>query len=95
MKLSAYQTALIAFLGVMNLVAFILMGADKRRAERKLWRIPEKTLFLSAIFGGSLGSLLGMYFFRHKTRHWYFCLFIPLILLAHIALGYFFFDKLR
>ena len=68
MKLSIYQTALIAFLGVMNLIAFILMGADKRRAERKRWRIPEKTLFLSAIFGGSLGSLLGMYFFRHKTR---------------------------
>lgn len=94
MKLSLYQSILLVFLGVMTLIGFISMGADKKRAEKKRWRIPEKTLFLIALLGGSLGSVLGMQFFRHKTKHWYFALFMPLILLAHIALLVLFFKKL-
>ena len=94
MKLSIYQIILLAYLFVINLIAFILMGADKKRAEKKRWRIPEKTLFLTAILGGSLGSVLGMQVFRHKTKHWYFALFMPLILLAHIALMVLYFKKI-
>lgn len=55
-----------------NILAFSLMGIDKRRARRHLWRIPEKTLFLVVLLGGGIGGTLGMFFFRHKTKHWYF-----------------------
>lgn len=70
-----------------NLAAFALMGADKRRAQRCRWRIPERTLFLSALVGGSLGAILGMYFFHHKTKHLHFVVGLPLILLAQLILG--------
>lgn len=63
------------------------MGADKSKARKGARRIPEKTLFLYSIIGGSLGSWAGMYLFRHKTKHWYFVIFMPLILLAHIIIG--------
>ena len=68
------------YLLVMNLIGFSLMGTDKRRARRHVWRISEKTLFLAAILGGSLGAWAGMYVFHHKTKHWYFSVGIPLIL---------------
>ena len=71
---------------VMNLLAFVLMGADKRKARRGAWRIPEMTLFLvTALFGG-LGGTLGMYAFRHKTKHWYFKLGFPALLIVQVAL---------
>lgn len=70
-----------------NLAAFALMGADKRRAQRCRWRIPERTLFLSALVGGSLGAILGMYFFHHKTKHLHFVVGLPLILLVQLILG--------
>ena len=77
---------LLVVLTVMNLLAFALMGADKRKARRGAWRIPEMTLFLvTALFGG-LGGTLGMYYFRHKTRHWYFKLGFPALLVAQLAL---------
>ena len=76
----------IAYLVLMNLVAFIVCGLDKRAARRKKWRIPEKTLFLLAIIGGSTGMLLAMYVFRHKTRHRKFVVGIPAILLMQVAL---------
>ncbi|OUP22591.1 hypothetical protein B5F29_00925 [Lachnoclostridium sp. An196] len=63
------------------------MGLDKRKARKNLWRIPEKTLFLSAILGGSAGAIAGMYVFHHKTRHWYFVIGMPLILVIQIGLG--------
>ena len=69
------------------LLGFILMGVDKRRAIRHAWRIPEAHLFGCAILGGSLGSILGMYTFRHKTKHWYFVFGMPAILLIQIILG--------
>lgn len=76
----------IAYLIVINIIGLAIMGIDKSRAKRHAWRIPEKTLFLVSIIGGSIGTLAGMYVFRHKTRHWYFVIGMPAILLLHIAL---------
>ena len=75
------------YLVIANLWAFGLMWFDKRRARRGGRRIRERTLFLSALLGGSLGAVLGMRAFRHKTQHWYFVWGMPLILLAQAALG--------
>ena len=70
---------------VMNTAAFALMGHDKHCARRGLWRVPERTLFLvTACFGG-LGGVLGMRVFHHKTWHWYFRVFFPLLLILQIA----------
>ena len=85
-----------AALAALNLVSFCLMAADKRRAKKGKWRIPEKTLFLAAGCFGALGGVLGMFAFRHKTKHWYFRLFLPLMLAAQIGIliaGYVFFVK--
>ena len=76
---------LLGYLAAINLVTFTVYGADKRRAKKDRRRVPEKTLFLLAIMGGSVGALLGMKVFRHKTRHWYFVWGIPAILLIQIA----------
>lgn len=73
------------YLIMMNLIGFAVMGLDKRRAVKRLWRIPESTLFIIALIGGSIGSIIGMYFFHHKTRHWYFVYGMPVILLVQIA----------
>jgi len=62
------------------------MLADKRMAQKKLWRIPESTLLLTAAIGGSIGSLAGMYTFRHKTKHLKFTLGVPAILIAQIVI---------
>ena len=71
---------------VINLTVFAMMGIDKRKAVKKLWRIPESTLFVIAIIGGSIGSIIGMRIFHHKTRHWYFVFGMPLILILQILL---------
>ena len=76
---------LAGYLALVNVIAFTTFGADKRRAKKDRWRVPEKTLFLLALIGGSLGALLGMHVFHHKTKHWYFRVFIPLILLIQVA----------
>lgn len=76
---------LAGYLVLINVITFAVYGADKRRARKDRWRVPERTLFLLAVLGGSLGALLGMHVFHHKTKHWYFRLFIPLILLLQIA----------
>ena len=75
-----------AWLLLWSLVAFIAMGADKRKAQKGKWRVPEATLFLFALLGGGLGATLGMHLFRHKTKHWYFRWGLPLILLVQVAL---------
>lgn len=77
------QILLVYLIGI-NLVAFLLMAADKRRAQKHRWRIPEHTLFAAAILGGSLGAILGMYLCRHKTKHWYFVVGMPLILMLQL-----------
>lgn len=73
---------------IINITGFALMGADKARARRKAWRIPEARLFLTALLGGSIGSIAGMYVFRHKTRHWYFVWGMPAILILQLAAAY-------
>lgn len=70
---------------VMCFVGFALMGADKRRAERGAWRIPEKVLFGVSFLLGGVGSLVGMFVFRHKTRHVSFCILLPLSALWSLA----------
>ena len=75
------------YLLVINAVGFFLMGADKRRARRGQWRIPEKTLFLPPLLGGTVGAILGMRVFHHKTRHWYFRYGLPALLLVQLALA--------
>ena len=75
------------YLIVINAAAFLLMLIDKVKAKKNLWRIPEATLFLVAAIGGSIGSLLGMYTFRHKTKHIKFIVGMPLILAPHIVIA--------
>ena len=82
-----WQILLIYFL-IINVIGFFLMGIDKLRAKKQVWRVPEKTLFLIALLGGSVGTNVGMYVFRHKTKHWYFVIGMPLILIAQVALGF-------
>lgn len=78
------DTFLLLYLAVINIAGFALMGIDKSRAKRQVWRIPEKTLFLCALLGGSLGAIIGMNTFRHKTKHWYFKYGLPAILLVQL-----------
>lgn len=73
------------YLIIINASGFFLMLVDKQKARHGAWRIPEATLMWTAILGGSIGSLLGMYLFRHKTRHLKFMLGIPLILILQIV----------
>lgn len=77
-----------AWLLLINLIAFIAIGTDKRRARRRMRRIPEARLLLFAVIGGSVGAICGMLVFRHKTRHAAFFIGLPLIFLAHCALIY-------
>ena len=76
------------YLLIVNALGFLLMLVDKRKAQKNLWRIPESTLFLIAAIGGSIGSLAGMYKFRHKTKHVKFTLGVPAILIAQIVVVY-------
>ena len=72
----------------MNLLGILVMGMDKSRAKRHAWRIPEKVLFGVSLLGGSAGTWAGMYLFRHKTKHWYFVIGMPLIFFVQTALLY-------
>jgi len=81
------RQGILIWLAAINGLAFLLCGIDKWKARRDRWRIPEKTLFLSAILGGSVGFLLGMHLFRHKTKHKSFTIGMPLILAAQIGLA--------
>ena len=87
------KTMLLAALLLMNLLAFILYGVDKRKAQRGAWRIPEATLLLVAFLGGSVGAFLGMEIFRHKTKHAKFKILVPLFLVLHIALAVYIFKR--
>ena len=77
---------IIAYLLIINAVGFLLMLADKHKARKKKWRIPEATLMGTAALGGSIGVLTGMYAVRHKTKHIKFTLGVPLILAAQTML---------
>ena len=79
-------TLLTAYFIILNIIGFALMGIDKYKAKKRAFRIPEATLFIVALIGGSIGSILGMYAFRHKTRHWYFVYGMPAILILQVIL---------
>lgn len=78
---------LLTYLMIINAAGLLLMLVDKFKAKRNLWRIPESTLMGVAAIGGSIGSLLGMYTFRHKTQHPKFTVGIPLILAIQICVA--------
>ncbi len=80
------KTILGIYLIIINLAGIFVMWSDKQKAKKGAWRIKEKTLFLVALLGGALGTTCGMYWFRHKTQHWYFKYGFPLILILQAAL---------
>ena len=80
-----YMIAALVLLAL-NLFSFALMGWDKRCARKGKWRVPEKILFLAAGCFGALGGVLGMYVYRHKTKHWYFKYGMPAILVVQVLL---------
>ena len=80
------KTILLLLVAV-NLVSFTLYGLDKLKAKKGLWRIRESMLLLIAALGGSVGALLGMEVFRHKTKHWQFKVLVPVFFILHIALA--------
>lgn len=79
-------TMLLSYFAGINLIGFALMGIDKYKAKKRAFRIPEATLFIVAIIGGSIGSIIGMYTFRHKTRHRAFVYGMPFILIVQLVL---------
>jgi len=80
---------------VWNVVTFFLMGLDKRKAKKNQYRISEKTLFISALCFGALGATIGMNFFRHKTKHWYFKYGFPFLLVIQLAILLYFISKMN
>lgn len=76
---------LLFYLLCVNGAGFLLMGLDKRRAKRGKWRIPEKTLFLPPLLGGTPGAIAGMHVFHHKTKHWYFRYGLPALLVLQLG----------
>ena len=84
---AAVRTALLVWLAGVNVVTFALYGIDKSRAKKGRWRIPERTLLLLPLLGGSVGGILGMAAFHHKTRHWYFRVGLPAMFLLQAALS--------
>ncbi len=77
---------IITYVIFVNLLGFALMGIDKRKAVKHLWRIPEAVLFIVAVIGGSIGCIFGMQIFRHKTRYWNFVYGMPAILILQVVL---------
>lgn len=81
---------LIYYLIFINIVTLLLFIIDKRKAIKKKWRISELTLLTSSFIGGSIGAMIGMYMFRHKTKHWKFIILIPLSMILHVVLFIYF-----
>ena len=79
----------VAYIAIINIIAFVLMGVDKRKAIKNKWRISEKALFLSAILLGSIGANVGMQVFRHKTKHMSFVIGMPAILIVQVVISIF------
>lgn len=78
--------AIILYFIIINLIGVGIMALDKYKAEKGKWRIPENTLFLVTILGGGIGTLFGMYKFRHKTKKMKFVIGFPTILIIEIIL---------
>lgn len=77
---------LLTYLTIINIIGFFSMGIDKYKAVHHKWRIPEKTLFIIALMGGSAGSIVGMQLFRHKTKHPSFFIGMPVILILQVLI---------
>ncbi len=92
--MATYGNYLICYLCAVNFLGFALMGTDKWKAKHKKWRVAEKSLFAVGIIGGSLGCWLGMYAFRHKTKHWQFVVGMPAIFLIQAAVILFLTSKM-
>jgi len=78
--------ALWIYLAAVNILLYALMFADKLKAVKHRRRLSEKLLFFFAVIGGAFGGTLAMYSCRHKTKHWYFAVFFPLLAVAHMLL---------
>ncbi len=76
---------ILTYFALITVIAFALMGIDKHKAKKGAFRISEASLFVTALLGGSIGSVTGMLVFHHKTNHWYFQVFMPLIALLQMA----------
>ncbi|SFL23386.1 Uncharacterized membrane protein YsdA, DUF1294 family [Lachnospiraceae bacterium KH1T2] len=85
-----FNEIFIIYILLINIIAFTMYGLDKRKAKRHVWRTPEATLIGVAAIGGSIGALCGMQFFHHKTKHLKFRISLPLILIVHIVILYFY-----
>lgn len=83
------ENILFYYLLLINIISFIIIYINKQKAIKHKWRIKESTLFLVSIMGGSLGTLIGMYTFHHKTKHIKFTLGIPFIFIIQILLIYY------
>lgn len=81
-----YIEIFLYYLIAINIIAFIVYGIDKFKAKKGYWRIPESTLLLLAIIGGSVGAWLGMMLWRHKTKHWKFMIGVPAVFVIHLSL---------
>lgn len=77
---------LFLYLVLLNMIGILIMYVDKTKAKKKAWRIPEKTLFLVSVLGGSIGIWMGMYIFHHKTKHLRFVIGVPMIILIQIMI---------
>lgn len=86
MEITIPMLIIFGYLLIVNVIGFVLMFVDKKRAQNNQWRIKEATLFLSAAIGGSIGSMLGMKVFRHKTKHWSFLIGMPAIFIVQVLL---------
>ena len=86
---------IIIYLIVINIIGFLIMFIDKQKAKKGAWRIPEKTIFIITALGGGIGTIAGMYIFRHKTQKLNFIIGLPLITILEIILAiyYLFFNK--
>lgn len=83
--LTPFAKILIVIFAVMTVVGILVMGIDKSRAKKGDWRIKESTLFLVALLFGGVGTTFGMIIFRHKTKHWYFVVFMPLLAVLNVV----------
>lgn len=81
---------IIIYLITINILGFLLMYIDKQKAKKGAWRIPEKTLFIVTTLGGGIGTIAGMYLFRHKTQKLNFVVGLPLITILEILLVIYF-----
>ena len=75
---------IILYLIIINIIGFLIMGIDKYKAQKMKWRIAEKTFFLITLFGGGIGTIAGMYTFRHKTKKKYFTIGLPMLMIIEI-----------